>query len=530
VSVWYLDIDDEITDAVARLRAATDERVVLVVPPGSRVATGRINFRLLAREAKTRRLALAIASPDAQVRALAVAAGLPAHAVPADAEQALERGETAPVAQAEPGRRSEAEAADGPGTAPGAQPRDEVETLVPTIIFPPGEDDDQAAGGGRGRRTRLGLAAGLVVGIVAIGSVATFTVLPTASITLRPLTSPVGPLTVEVTADPAIDVVDAAALRVPAERVEFPLSVTATFAASGRETTETRATGEVTFSGAPTFNLEIAAGTRLRTEEGVEFATREPVFLEVPTNGVAEVRAGIEAVTPGESGNVEAGAITQLPPVFQEQRISVTNPEPTGGGSSEVSPVITQEDYDAAAVDMQNRLAGRLAQRLADPSAVPEGLTLFPETAQRGEVRIRPPAAELVGQHVGELELLAEASASALAVDEALVARLASDRLGASAPDGYAVVPASVVVVPGEGLARQGVVRYQPTAEGRAVALVVADEVVDAIIGLPITDARSILDAYGTSQVEIWPEFVGRMPDDPERITLTVVDPEAGSE
>jgi len=36
MAVWYLDSDDEITDAVARLRNATDEQVVFVVPTGSR--------------------------------------------------------------------------------------------------------------------------------------------------------------------------------------------------------------------------------------------------------------------------------------------------------------------------------------------------------------------------------------------------------------------------------------------------------------------------------------------------------------
>ena len=53
MAVWYLDNDDEITDAVARLRGADEERVVFVVPPGSRIASGRINFKLLAREAES---------------------------------------------------------------------------------------------------------------------------------------------------------------------------------------------------------------------------------------------------------------------------------------------------------------------------------------------------------------------------------------------------------------------------------------------------------------------------------------------
>ncbi|CAN5462255.1 hypothetical protein BH24CHL9_BH24CHL9_04640 [soil metagenome] len=36
-----------------------------MVPAGSRIATGRINFRLLAREASARDLRLDVASPDA---------------------------------------------------------------------------------------------------------------------------------------------------------------------------------------------------------------------------------------------------------------------------------------------------------------------------------------------------------------------------------------------------------------------------------------------------------------------------------
>ena len=86
MSVWYLELDDEITDAVARLRAAKDERVILVVPPGSRIGTGRINFRLLAREAETRGLTIALVSGDAQVRALASSAGLAVFATVSESE------------------------------------------------------------------------------------------------------------------------------------------------------------------------------------------------------------------------------------------------------------------------------------------------------------------------------------------------------------------------------------------------------------------------------------------------------------
>ena len=52
-TIVYLDVDDEITSAAARVRSSGGGRVAVVLPYGSRVATSRINFRLLARDAQT---------------------------------------------------------------------------------------------------------------------------------------------------------------------------------------------------------------------------------------------------------------------------------------------------------------------------------------------------------------------------------------------------------------------------------------------------------------------------------------------
>ena len=55
--IVYLDVDDEITSAAARIRGLEATAVALVLPYGSRLATSRINFRLLAREAVGQRAA-----------------------------------------------------------------------------------------------------------------------------------------------------------------------------------------------------------------------------------------------------------------------------------------------------------------------------------------------------------------------------------------------------------------------------------------------------------------------------------------
>src|SRR6478735_8848411 len=89
-TIVYLDADDEITSAASRIRSADDQRVGLVIPFGSRVATSRINFRLLAREALATGRRLDIVAPDASARALAASAGLPVFASVGEYEDALD--------------------------------------------------------------------------------------------------------------------------------------------------------------------------------------------------------------------------------------------------------------------------------------------------------------------------------------------------------------------------------------------------------------------------------------------------------
>jgi hypothetical protein len=87
-AIIYLDVDDEITSAAARIRNAGETKIALVLPPGSRLATSRINFRLLAREALERNRVLSIVAADPAARAIAGSAGLPVHATVAEFEAA----------------------------------------------------------------------------------------------------------------------------------------------------------------------------------------------------------------------------------------------------------------------------------------------------------------------------------------------------------------------------------------------------------------------------------------------------------
>src|SRR5882757_4495386 len=87
--IIYLEVDDEITSAAARIRTSEVSRLAVVLPYGSRVATSRINFRLLSRDALTHDKRLSIVSADAATRALAASAGLPVFGSVAEYESSL---------------------------------------------------------------------------------------------------------------------------------------------------------------------------------------------------------------------------------------------------------------------------------------------------------------------------------------------------------------------------------------------------------------------------------------------------------
>ena len=138
--VIYLDVDDEITSAAARIRSAAGTRVAVVLPNGSRVATSRINFRLLARDAMTNGKILSVVAPDGATRALAASAGLPVFSTVGEYESSEE------------GRRSGAEV--GPSVPLPGDDDDEPMLVSETVATPapraPGRPDrpEVAAAGG----------------------------------------------------------------------------------------------------------------------------------------------------------------------------------------------------------------------------------------------------------------------------------------------------------------------------------------------------------------------------------------------
>jgi hypothetical protein len=542
--VVYLDVEDEITSAAARLRRTASERVAFVLPYGSRLATSRINFRLLAREAAARNRQLEIVAGDASARALAGSAGLVVHASVAE----LEAGPAAGGPEGLPGTdrptapdagRIAADLAPGgpaaaaPSAARGAPAFDGTETRVLAV---PAAAADRIPVVGRRRPivpTRAAVAVVVVLALLLVGGgYLAVSYLPSATIVLHQASEQIGPLQLVVEARSDVTAADAETLTVPARTFSFDAAASQLFTTTGKTVTATKATGSVTFQNCDTGgNLSIPADSRVSTADNVGFRTLARVTIKRASVFPFACKTGSVAVVAeeaGTAGNVAAGQINRVPPGYDRIVLSVTNTQPTSGGTHEETPIVTQDDIDAAMATLDAALRDDFEQQITDGSGVPAGTTLFDETKVLGSATPSVDPQTLIGQAVAQFDLGLSATGTVLGVDPAPVQAVAAARLQARVEDGWQLADGSTHIDVGTPVVDGDVVDFPVQATATRIRLIDRDALLSQVRGLVLAEARSRLEAYGTVEVSLWPDWVTTIPTDAGRISLSIV-PAAGA-
>ncbi len=336
-----------------------------------------------------------------------------------------------------------------------------------------------------------------------------------------------------MTADPAATAVDGADRVIPAQRIDIPLSVTDTFPATGVRVVQQKATGTVTFQNCDTGRAHVvAAGSVVSTDAGIGFATSDRVALDraqlvgiPPFQSVqcSTVSTGVTAAKAGTSGNVAAGAIDQMPPGYDTTVLHVANSDPTAGGTRQEIPRVQKKDVDGAVTALQKRIDEQMTSKLEDPGLVPEGTTLFPDTATTSDPQPTSNPDDLVNQEVDSFQLTMTATGQVTAADEAPLQQLAADRLGRSVAADHDLVADSANVQIGA-----------PSADGPRVTFpisVTANEVlrVDPAVvrreakGKSLASARAALARYGQVSVSVWPDWVSSITSIDARLDVRVV-------
>jgi hypothetical protein len=571
-TIVYLDVDDEITSAATRIRAAGENRVALVLPYGSRLATSRINFRLLAREAMLRGRRLGIVAPDASTRALAASAGLPVFLTVGDYESSLDLpdDDDRPPRTASAGPAGAALGGSATVVAAGAaadatavagatptSPGTPLRPADPTTRFEradrlgaDGSHDRRPGTGSLGgarsaaagtaplpvarpaRRFRASPGVALGLGVLAlalvVGGVAGYVFLPTASVSITPLVATVGPLAFDIRADPEVTEVDVAAGVIPATPIEIPLRAAADFPATGKRIERAKATGEVRFDSVNTVGpVAIPAGTRVSTLGAIVFATTRGVTVPAAQvngttikHGIVDV--GVRAVKDGPDGNVGAGEITQVPASLSTLQVSVNNSAGTSGGKLEEFPRVEQADIDAALAQLQTDLETQFAAAVASPPGLPDGSTAFADTAQLGEVVTSVDPASLVGQEVASFALEATATGRVLAVDASPLEEIVRERLTARITDGRDLVPDSTEVAIGTAVVRDGTITFPVTGVAQEIQPIDTARLEASILGKTRDEALAILAPFGSVELTLWPDWASGVPSFDQRVDILV--------
>jgi Baseplate J-like protein len=531
MAIYYLDVDDEITSAAARIRDSSDSRIALVLSVGSRVATSRINFRLLAGEAKHRNKRLAIIASDPSVQSVARSAELPVYASVGDYEKAemavagasAVSGKTAiPVA----GALDELALTMSAGPAP-ARGAVRGATRIPGAPPP-------VAGSTREKsRVPWSMIAGVAFLILVLLAASGFFFFPGATVVLTLKGESLGPVTVSVKVDPAAAATNYQAGIVPGVRKNFPVQAADTFPATGQNVVETAATGTVTFTSIDTVSaVTVITGTQIGTANGIEFTTTSTVNVPKATVSGDHITRGtadapVIAVVKGTTGNVPAGSIVKEPSDLATFGISVTNKQATTGGTREVTPKVQQSDIDAAEAAMWSKLDTSFQTAWKAPGAAPSGSRLFAESANLGVATCSPDPNGLLDQVAATFQLDCRATGSVTMADLTAVADLVKKRAGASVKSGYSLVDASLTTKTALGSLQGSALVLPVTAQGIQVPALDPDVLRAAIKGKSVDEAKVYLSQFGDVDISMFPGWSSTMPSFDFRLDIQIVDPTA---
>jgi hypothetical protein len=537
MAIYYLDVDDEVTSAAARIRDSSDNRIALVLSGGARVATSRINFRLLAREARRRSKRLAIIAADPSVQSVARSAELPVYSSVGEyerAEAARARGLADGTTTAASDALAELALTVGPGARSGAPVSggargDQAGRPSRVAGGPVGGNGGVTSGRRVAKPAIVGIGAVLVLVLAA----STFFFYPSATVAVTLRQEPVGPIVLSVKVDPSVAAPNDQAGTVPGLSKAFPVSVSGTFDATGEKVVETAATGTVTFTSEDTGkDWAIPAGTQVSTSDGTAFVTSARVVVpnavfSPPTRGKVDV--AVTAVKTGVSGNVAANKIVKMPNISGNGLLSVKNASPTTGGTHIATPQIQQSDIDNAEKSLYGQMDSRFKDALAAPDAVPTGSTLLDASAQLGLATCNPDPAGLVNQDGPSFDLACTGIGTATVADVTAVKALGERRVKAAVKTGYVLVETSVTTELGTPIAQESAVVVPVTVRATQVPIVDPNVIRAGVKGKSLDEARAFAASYGTSEISVSPSWASTMPAFDFRIDVQLVLPEGAA-
>lgn len=351
--VIYVDIEDDITAIIDKVKGAKSPIVALVPPKRIGVLQSVVNLKLLNRAAKSADKRVVLITSDNALISLAAGVAIPVaknlqskpevpESVPvaADDDEVID-GDELPVGEL---------AATAPLAAAGAKTastdnKAAATSFAATAAAKAPQKGSKVPDFDKFRKKLFLIIGGGVAFIVfliwAIAIAPHATVAITANTNLVNISQTLQ-LKPNATADPAQNLM-------PATVKQTKKSASVDFTATGKKDVGEKATGTVKFSTNNISNLgtTIPAGTVLTATGGTQFATDTAVTITI--SNYQNAPTGVTAVNRGAASNGASGAVSGAP-----SGISATLTGSTAGGTDKTVTVVSQADVDKAKQQLQS--------------------------------------------------------------------------------------------------------------------------------------------------------------------------------
>ena len=530
--VIYIDVEDDITTIVGKIKSSKEKIVALVPPARYGVFQSAVNMRLLKRTADTAKKHLVIISNSSALAALAASANIPVaknlQTKPEIAEIPVLKvddndiidGNDLPIgdiASATKSKSASDRAVDDVIATSASTSTSGADAKKPVR----GKKSDSKVPNFSTFRKRLFIFGGL--GVLLVGFLVwAIWFAPKATVIITAKNTPV---TVDSNVQLAVDgVTDFKASTIKSIRQEQAADVSVEFSATGKKKVGEKAKGTVRIKTDATTilmtGLTVPAGTQIQSSGGSIYLTAaDVVFPQGSPSALAGIVVAVTAANVGEEYNGATGsASTSANGVTSVAFVT----SPSGGSSREVT-VVSEDDLAKATAALGEKKVSDLRSKLE--SSFSESNVVIKETFQ--EKRGDPvPSVKINEEATGPVTLKSTVTASMMAVERSEIQKflktgIQSEIEGMKSQKIYSDGSSDVKFSQFVNDAEKPKIRL--TANGKIGPVIKEDEVKEQSLGKNYGEIQLALEAIdGVEDVDIkfWPFWVRTVPNNVDRVTV----------
>lgn len=553
--VIYIDIDDEITTIIDKVRSAEQRIVALVLPKRATAFQSIVNMKLLKRSADESKKHLVLITSEAGILPLAGAVGLyvakslqsrpevpvvpGGHVAPgADTEESVNMATEPALDKTRPVGDYAGAAAGGGTLAADDESPIELDNSTPAAAAGGAAAGAAKKAGKKDKKLKIPdfnkFRTWMIIGGAALVSLIFFlylalAVMPKAKILVKTDSSAIS-ANLDVTLSTSTEKVDEESAIIPARQVETIKSANTQVPATGEKDKGTKASGSVTIKNCGADEISIPAGTAV-SANGLTFITQSGLDLDDGQFGnkckSSGEHIGIVSVVAQKAGsqyNLEPRADYKV----AGQNSDVTaNGAQMSGGTTNIVKVVSQADIDGAKQKLSEQDVAAVKDQLKKQLRS-QGLFAVEDTFTAANPEVNTTAK--VGDEVANVTVTQKSTYTMYGAKEADLKKIIAFEVNKEIDESkQAIIDYGLSEATFKAQNQQGksaMVTMQATAiAGSDLNLT---EIKEKIAGKKSNDAKQIIGNYpGVTNVEVSysPFWVSSIPKKASKITVTVEKP-----